>query len=101
MSFGGSVAAMITSLRNNKNLRLDRNKYFNNNKRKIQTETGKRNPPAYKHLTKTQILEIREEISAKSKVETLKKITAIIIALMLVVAIMFLFVKYFDITFVT
>ena len=101
MSFGGSVAAMITSLKSNNNLRLNRTKYFNKDARKVNLETDNRKPLTYKHLTKKEILEIRKEISAKNKVETLKKITAVIIALVLAVVIIFLFVKYFDGGFIT
>ena len=97
----GSIAGMIISLRNNKSLRLNRKKYFKNDTRNIKTEAGNRKPKAYKHLTKSQILEIREEISAKSKVETLKKITAVIVALLITAGIVFLFLKYFDFGFIT
>ncbi len=101
MSFGGSVAAMITSLKSNNNLRLNRTKYFNKDARKVNLETNNKKHLTYKHLTKKEILEIREEISVKNKTEILKKITAVIIALMLVAIIMFLFVKYFDVDFIT
>ncbi len=101
MSFGGSVAAMITSLKSNNNLRLNRTKYFNKDARKVNLETDNKKHLTYKHLTKKEILEIREEISAKNKIEILKKITAVIVALMIAAVIMLLLVKFFDGVFIT
>lgn len=97
MSFGGSVSAMITSLRSNNNLRMNRVKYFDKDTKNIQSELANRKPLTYKHLTQKEILEIRKEITEKNKVETLKKITAVIIALLITTVIAFLFVKYFDV----
>ena len=96
MSWGGTVAAMITSLKNNNMLRIRRYKLFDKDRRELKTGIRIRKPKPYKHLSKAELKEVREELKEERKRVVLIQIT-IIIALLLVVGIAFyLFLFHLD-----
>lgn len=96
MSFGGSVAAMITSLKSNNSLRPRRDRLFDKDIRGIKIKNGRKVHGSYKHLSKKEILEIRKELSEKNKIDNLKKITALIISIIITGVIIVLFLNYFN-----
>ena len=96
MSFGGSVAAMITSLKANNSLRLRRDRFFDKDIRVIKVGNRQNGSKKHKHLSEKEILEIRKEISEKNKIDNLKKITALIISIIITGVIIFLFLNYFN-----
>ncbi len=98
MSAGGTLAAMYISLKNNKNLRLQRKKYFDKDRRDVDSELDGKKPKPYKHLTEKELAEVRIEISEKNNVENLKKISALIIALILTAILIYVVITYFDFT---
>ena len=98
MSAGGTLAAMYISLKNNKNLRLHRKKYFDNDVREIKSELDDKKCKPYKHLTEAELTEVKNELREKNKIENLKKVTALIIALVLTAILIYITVTYFDFT---
>lgn len=98
MSAGGSIAAMYASLKNNKNLRLQRKKYFDKDRREVESQLDGKKPKPYKHLTETELSEVRAELREKKKVDNLKKVSSLIIALLLTTILVYIIVTYFDFT---
>ena len=96
MGSEGSTSAMIASLRNNKNLRLGRRKLFSRENRKGGSSNDINKPLTYKHLTEEQLIEVRQEISEKKKIDNLKKLTALIIAIALTGVLIYITINYFD-----
>ncbi len=96
MSAGGTLAAMYISLKNNKSLRLQRKKYFDKDRCGVKSDIDK--PKPYKHLTDSELADVRDELREKNKVENLKKVSALIIALVLTAILIYITVTYFDFT---
>ncbi len=83
---------MITSLKANNSIRLKRDRFFDKDISGIYIKKNKQ--CSYIHLSENEILEIREELFEKNKKETLKKITALLIAVILTGIPIFLFINY-------
>ena len=82
MSFGGSVSAMISSLKNNS--RAKRKSYFDNKNNKYSNENEKKSV-AYKKATPEQIAEIKNKLMKENKKERLKNIIFVIFALISII----------------
>ncbi len=90
MSFGGSVAAMISSLKNNKRPRQsahEKYKHYINNVKKRD------NILPEKKLSKEQLKEIRDKIQAENKKSFIKQIVAFIFAIVFILTFI-LILKY-------
>lgn len=81
MSFGGSVSAMITSLKNNS--RGKRTGYFDKKQNHSKSKKQKKNPLLEKKATPEQLEEIRMRLKKENKRNTLLilAVTFIILAL--------------------
>ena len=80
MSFGGSVSAMITAIKNNAQLRIKRNRFFDlkgpwGNKRPFRGKTKK--------LTQAERLAIRAKMKHENQVQTFKTIFGFFIAIII------------------
>lgn len=65
MSFGGSVSAMISSIKNN--ARSKRKTYFDRNNSASKNKDGKRNALLDKKATSEQLEEIKRKMSIENK----------------------------------
>lgn len=94
MSWGGSVAAMITSLKNNNMLRSNRDKLFDKDRMSI----GEKSTPVkpYKRLTKAELKEVREELKEKRREVVLIQATVLILLLLVVGIAIYLFLFHLD-----
>ncbi|NQU33389.1 MAG: hypothetical protein HQ521_09160 [Bacteroidetes bacterium] len=96
MGSEGSTAAMITSLRNNKNLRLKRRKLFSRENRNGGSSNNISRPLTYKHLSEEELTKVRKELATIKKSENRKKIIALSITLAVTTILVLLIITYFD-----
>ncbi len=86
---------MVTTLKNNNMLRLRRDKLFDKDRREIVGNNSSKTKP-YKHLTKSELKEVRAKLKEEKKVENLKKISVVILLVLFIGIMFYLFLFHFD-----
>ena len=89
MSFGGSVSAMISSLKNN--ARAKRKTYFDRDISFSNKMEKSRNALLDKKATPKQLNEIRKSLIKENRKERNKNLTIIVIATALIISVLLLF----------
>ena len=85
----GSIAGMITSLRNNANLRLNRKHFFSNKRQQAGSDTKKVVKPNRIKRSPEQIQQARQELKAMRRKDLFVRLFAVVVATIIAVLILF------------
>jgi hypothetical protein len=89
MSFGGSVSAMLSSIKNN--ARAKRKTYFDRDNKYSKNGEEKRNPLLDKKATPEQLAEIRNSLIKENKKDLIKNLIMIVVVLVLIISLLLFF----------
>ncbi len=88
MGGGASIAAMISSLKNNNNLRLNRKRLFNLDR--TESISGQKKTLKYKHMSEAELLKVKEKLKEENRTQNFKKIIALTISIFITAVVVIL-----------
>ncbi len=91
----GSIAGIITALRNNANMQLNRKHFFNKKEKRISSNENVKIKMRHTERSPAQIQEFRKNLKAQKRKEVARMIIALIVAVGFIALVGYLFYAVF------